>query len=94
LDISLIDYIIKSGVPALALILLYLLAKHHINSLSEHRKDAKEAEDALRALELGYRNKIEDLLKEQLKMVQTISATMIQCTIALEAVKEFLSKRK
>lgn len=94
LDITTFDILVKSGVPTLALILLYLLAKHHISSLREHRKDARESEDTLRALELAYRNKIEDLYKGQLKVVQDISATMTECTLALETVKESLNKRK
>lgn len=89
---TIFDWIMHGGVPALSLVLLYLLAKHHVRVLSEHRKDERALAAKLEKLESDYRSKIEELLKDQVKWVEKISNKLAESSQALEAVREELDK--
>ena len=75
---SMFELIMHGGVPMLSLVLLYLLAKHHILTLKQHRIDEKECAARIKALEEGYRAKVEELLKEQIKWVEKINETLTE----------------
>lgn len=92
MDPALIEFIIRGGVPALSLVLLYLLAKHHTKVIAQHRKDEREWSNQIRALEEAYRAKVEELLKEQIKWVEKVSKNLAESTYALEALREDLNK--
>lgn len=87
------EWILHGGVPALSLVLLYLLARHHIKVITQHRKDEREWLEEIRSLEEGYRKKVEELLKEQIRWVEKISDNLAESTYALEALRDQLNNR-
>ena len=93
MDPTILEFIVRGGVPILSLVLLFLLAKHHIKTLREHRSDEKACVEKLGALEEAYRAKVEELLKEQIRWVEKISDTLAESGRALEALRDELNRR-
>jgi hypothetical protein len=93
MDPAMFEWIMHGGVPALSLVLLYMLAKHHIKVLNQHRKDEREWAERVRKLEEAYRAKVEELLKEQIRWVEKISENLAESTYVIETLRDELRSR-
>ena len=93
MELTIFNFIMHGGVPALSLVLLYLLAKHHIKTLAQYRLDEHEWFTRTTKLEEAYRLKVEELLKEQIKWVERISETLAESAHAIESIHETLNKK-
>lgn len=86
---ALITLILQNGVPGLLLVILVVLAKHHLRTLKEHHSEkeamkkehdaalSKAAEDQ-RELEKELRVKIEELLKDQLETQKPLTEALVE----------------
>lgn len=91
---SLFELVMHGGVPALSLVLLYLLARHHIRTLKQHKRDEREWMQKVSDLEEAYRTKVEELLTGQIAWVEKISEALSESTHTIQALRDDLDEKR
>ena len=75
---GLLSFAIQNGVAGVLLIILYLFTKHHLDVLNKHHIETERVHKEKEALERELRQKIEELLKDQINSTQPITEALLE----------------
>jgi len=97
---DLFDFAIQNGVSGLLIVILYFFTKHHLKILKDHvkaidklkeefKKELEKVQNDKDELEKELREKVEELLKDQLSTQQPQTEALIESNRLLREIRVY-----
>ena len=89
---EILDFAIRNGVSGILLIILIALSKHHLDTIKVHQKEKAEYHDEKAKLEKALREKIEELLTDQLEAQKPLTEALLEYNRLIGYFKDLVSE--